>query len=303
MSEQPTGLLQWGQGGIYDAIDDRLVIAAVTRYRTGLTWPIEAEAGTGLNITVRGGWLGVTDCGDRTSAVVGSRVDGTVTARPGSGTDTREDLIWVDPHPDEGTWSMEVITAAESASRFGLILARVMVPANATLASQMDIRPVTARLERRLMMYYEAPGNVLNVVRNETTWGDAAAYTFATAAVPLERGQWYKATFTASAPQMLTSPPNYWEGRIGIGSRTLGQPANAAILGRAAVISYRPTSGGTSYATHAQVEWVFQHPTNAPGVDRIFDGRIWSAGAATYRPWSVGGQGPGLMITVEDIGS
>ena len=52
MSEAPTGPLAWGQAGIYDATDDRLVIAAVTRYRTGLTWPIEARAGTGLNVIV-----------------------------------------------------------------------------------------------------------------------------------------------------------------------------------------------------------------------------------------------------------
>jgi hypothetical protein len=294
MSEQPTGLLQWGQGGIYDAIDDRLVIAAVTRYRTGLTWPIVAEAGTGLNILVRGGWVGVTDCGDRTSAVVGSRVDGTVTANPGSATDTREDFIWVDPHPDEGTWSMAVITSAESASRAGLLLARITVPPNATLASQMDIRPVTAGLERRLMM--QGNWTPVSVPRNEGTWGDAAVYSWATGAMPLEPGQWYRARFTATSPRVVTGS---LEGRIGIGSRTTGQPPNAAILGRASVISYR----GLMNPTHASVEWVFQHPTNAARVERNFDGRIWSAGAGTYHHCSVDDQGPGLQITVEDIGS
>jgi hypothetical protein len=303
MSEQATGALIWGQAGIYDAIDDRLAIAAVTRYRTGLAWPAEPRAGTGLNVIVAGGWVGVTDCGDRTSAVVGSRTDMTVTAAPGPGTGTREDLIWVDPQPDAGTWTMRVIPEAASGTLPGLMIGRITVPANATLASQMDIRAVGASLERRLMMYYQAPDQVLNVVRNEQTWGDAAQYTFATGALPLEPGQWYKATFTASSPMMLTSPPGYWEGRIGIGSRTQGQPANAAVLGRAAVISYRPSSGGTNYATHAQVEWVFRHPPNAARVNTNFDGRIWSAGAATYRPWSIGSQGPGLQITVEDIGS
>ena len=112
MSEAPTGPLAWGQAGIYDAIDDRLVIAAVTRYRTGLTWPIEAAAGSGLNVIVRGGWVGVADCGDRTSAVVGSRVDTTITAIPGPATGSREDLIWVDTQPDAGTWVMRVITAS-----------------------------------------------------------------------------------------------------------------------------------------------------------------------------------------------
>lgn len=294
MSEQPTGLLAWGQGGIYDALDDRLVIAAVTRYRTGLTWPIEAAAGAGLNITVRGGWLGVTDCGDRTSAVVGARTDSTVTASPGDATQTREDFIWVDPHPDEGTWSMIVIPGSASASRAGLLLARINVPANATLASQMDIRPVTAGLERRLMM--QAQSTPVSVPRNEGTWGDASAYTLATLNMPLEPGQWYRARYTASSPRVVTGS---LEGRIGIGSRTLGQPANAAVLGRASVISYR----GLMNPTHASVEWVFQHPTNAARVERVFDGRIWTAGAGTYHHCSVGDQGPGLQITVEDIGS
>jgi hypothetical protein len=294
MSEQATGSLIWGQAGIYDAIDDRLAIAAVTRYRTGLAWPAEPRAGTGLNVIVAGGWVGVTDCGDRTSAVVGSRTDMTVTANPGSGV-SREDLIWVDPQPDAGTWSMRVIPEAASGGLPGVMIGRITVPPDATLASQMDIRPVGASLERRLMMYAE--WTPVNVLRGEVTWGDANIYTFATGPVPLEPGQWYKATFTANSPMAVSGS---LQGRIGIGARTQGQPPNASDLGRASVISYRQLANAN---THAEVEWVFRHPPNAARVLRVFDGRIWAAGTGTYYHCTVGNQGPGLQITIEDIGS
>lgn len=296
MSEAPTGPLAWGQGGIYDAIDDRLVIAAVTRYRTGLTWPIEAAAGTGLNVIVSGGWVGVADCGDRTSAVVGSRVDTTITAIPGPATGSREDLIWVDTQPDAGTWIMRVITEGDAAGRFGLEIGRIVVPANATLASQMDIRPIGARLERRLML--QNVFSQLGQNRNEQLWGDASVNTFAIGHVLLEPGQWYKARFTANSPMPVTGTLN---GRIGIGMRTEGQPANASELGRANVIAYRQLLN----AQAAEVEWVFRHPPTSLPVSKMFDGRIWAAGTGTFQVQTLAAAqfGPGLQITVEDIGS
>ena len=297
MSEAPTGTLAWGQGGIYDAIDDRLVIAAVTRYRTGLTRPIVARAGTGLNVIVSGGWLGVTDCGDRTSAVVGSRTDTTITAIPGPPTGSREDLIWVDPQPDAGTWLMQVITEADAAGRAGLLIARITVPANETLASAMDIYPVTAALERRLMM--QTQWTQVNVLRNETTWGAASAYTWTTLPMPLEPGQWYRARFTANSPVVVTAGSSL-NGRIGIGSRTVGQPPNAADLGRANAISLPPD---TAPRKPPRSSGYFGTRPTPPRVTRKFDGRIWSVGAGGYYHCSVGGDGPGLQITVEDIGS
>ena len=294
MTEAPTGPLAWGQAGIYDAIDDRLVIAAVTRYRTGLTWPVEAAAGSGLNVIVRGGWVGIADCGDRTSAVVGSRVDTTVTAIPGPATGSRRDLIWVDTQPDAGTWVMRVITEAEAAGRFGLEIGVIIVPANATLASQMDIRATSASLERRLMLQFgwtPAP-----VARNESSWNAAAANTYAVGHVTLEPGQWYRARFTASSPQNVTGTLN---GRIGIGMRTEGQPPNAAEMGRANFLRYAQVGA----ATHAEVEWVFRHGTGETRVSKMFDGRIWADGVGTYYVCSRSDGGTGLQITVEDIGS
>ena len=166
--------------------------------------------------------------------MVGSRVDTTITAIPGPATGSREDLIWVDTQPDAGTWIMRVITEGEAASRFGLEIGRINVPANATLASQMDIRPIGARLERRLML--QNVFSQLGQNRNEQLWGDAWVNTFAVGHVLLEPGQWYKARFTANSPLAVTGTLN---GRIGIGMRTEGQPANASELGRANAIAYR----------------------------------------------------------------
>lgn len=295
MTEAPIGSLAWGQAGIYDAIDDRLVIAAVTRNRTGLTWPVVARAGTGLNVIVEGGWVGVTDCGDRTSAVVGSRTDTTTVAIPGPATGERRDLIWVDPQPDEGRWTMRVINESAQPA-FGLALAVIIVPANATTAAQMDIRPASASLERRLMLqatWTEA----LNVLRNEQTWADAQAFTFGLGNVPLEPGQWYRVKFTANSPLMFDG--STLNGRIGVGMRTAGQPANASELGRANVIAYRQYGA----AQAAEVEWVFRHPPGSPRVERMFDGRIWAAGAGRFYLHTIGNQGPGLQMTCEDLGS
>ena len=112
----------------------------------------------------------------------------------------------------------------------------------------------------------------------------------------LETGQWYKARFTANSPMAVSGTLN---GRIGIGMRTEGQPANASELGRANVIAYRQTGA----AQAAEVEWVFRHPATSPPVSKMFDGRIWAAGTGTFQVQTIGNLGPGLQLTVEDIGS
>ena len=175
MSEQPTGKLAWGQAAAYDAIDDRSVIAAVTRNRTGLVWPPTVRAGTGMNIILEAGWLGVASCGDHTSAVAGSRLDQVIPANPGPATGSRDDWLWCDTEPDSGVWSLVVIPRSAAVGRFGMPLAYITVPANATSASQLTIVPVSAELERRLLGYDE---------RNDTrtasgqTWETADTITW-----------------------------------------------------------------------------------------------------------------------------
>ena len=128
MTETPTGRLAWGQAGVYDAIDDRAVIRALSGGRLGLVAPVSIAAGAGLNVVIAGGWLGVADCGDRTSAVVGSQAENVVQANPGPATGERTDYVWCDLEPDDGTWSLAVIPAATSAGRPGIPIATIVVP-------------------------------------------------------------------------------------------------------------------------------------------------------------------------------
>jgi hypothetical protein len=287
----PSGKLAWGQAGNYDAVDDRQVIAAVTRNRLGLVWPATVTPSTGMNIVLEGGWLGVASCGDRTSAVVGSRLDEVIAALPGPATGSREDVLWCDTEPDEGLWSLRVINRSETASRPGLPLAWITAPANATLATDLNIRPVQAELERRLMRHVgwdDTRTGFATVWENADTiiWGDALA----------EPGQWYRVRFTANSPMALTGSP---EGRIGIGQRLAGSPESASLLRRASAISYPRLNAPRA----ADVEYIFRHPVTAAPVEYSYVGRIWCAGTGTYRVNLVQGQGYGLQLTVEDIGS
>jgi hypothetical protein len=288
----PSGKLAWGQAGNYDAVDDRQVIAAVTRNRLGLVWPSTVTPGSGMTVILQGGWLGVASCGDRTSAVVGSRLDQVINALPGPATGSREDVLWCDTEPDEGVWSLSVITRSDSAGRPGLPLAWITAPANATLATDLTIRPVQAELERRLMRHVgwddTARTGFATVWENADTiiWGDALA----------EPGQWYRVRFTANSPMALTGSP---EGRIGIGRRLAGSPESASLLLRASAISYPRLNAPRA----ADVEAIFRHPVTAAAVEYSYVGRIWCAGTGTYRVNLIGNQGDGLVLTVEDIGS
>jgi hypothetical protein len=291
----PTGKLAWGQAALYDAVDDRAVITAVTRRRLGLIWPVEVRAGAGLQIIITGGWLGVASCGDRSSAVVGSREDSVVMATPGPGTgDPRQDLVWCDTNPDEGTWELRVIPASQAANRPGLPLVEIAAPAGSNLASQMNLVPVDASLERRLMAFGRWAGAAGE--RGDTTWQGAAVGGEIDAPWCLnEPGQWYRVKATWNSVQWRSGSRS---GRIGVGHRPTGQPASAAVLARSSAIIH-PTND-----PHAEsVEWVFRHDKNAAAVSRVFSTRIWSVGAGTYALSGVLGQGDAVQITVEDIGS
>lgn len=293
----PTGRLVWGQAGVYDAIDDRAVIAAVTGYRTGLVRPVEVTAGAGLNVVIAGGWLGVADCGDRTSAVVGSLIEAVVQAIPGPPTGERVDYVWCDVEPDEGQWSLAVIPAAEAAGRPGIPLASITVPANASTAAQMDIRSADVGLERRLLAVAEFTETN---VRTGQTWDTVA--TCATCTATCEPGHWYRVRFTANSTQALTSQFRPPSGRIGLGMRPAGGPDAASQLQRAGVICW-PTEAGAISAMLAEVEFIFRHPLASAPIARSFDGRIWIAGTGSFRTCAVTSQGPGLVISVEDLGT
>ncbi len=137
----PSGLLLWGQAGTYDAVDDRFVITALANRNQGLVAATQISPGSGLNLTVAPGWLGVANCGDATVAVVGSRTTLTVPVPAGPATGTATYYVWCDVNPDAATWQLSVITPADAVGRPGIQLATVVVPANANLASQMTITP------------------------------------------------------------------------------------------------------------------------------------------------------------------
>jgi hypothetical protein len=289
----PTGRLAYGQAGTYDAIDDRSVIRALSNNRTGLVGATEVAAGAGLAVTVAGGWLGIADCGDRTNAVAGSATATVVDASPGPPTGTREDLIWVDVDPDEGTWAMSVIPASASAGRPGLAVGSITVPANATLASQMTIRAGEAMLDRRLWYAEFTETNV----RTGQTWETVGNQAWVQATC--EPGRLYRVRFTANSPMPLTSqyaPPG---GRIGVGMRPLGAPDASSQLLRAGVIAWPIINA----AQHSEIEAIFRHPPAAAPIARWFDGRVWIAGNGSFRASAVTAQGPGLVISVEDMGT
>lgn len=300
----PTGRLAWGQAGSYDAVDDRAVITALSRNRTGLVRPPDIVAGSGLQILIRGGWLAVASCGDRSSAVVGDRADSVVMANPGPGTGSREDVIWCDTYPDEGFWELSIISLAEAVGRPGVPLAGLVVPANANLASQMTIIPLDASLDRRLLGH--ATYNVVvtpGMGWNYSTWGQAAGANFSTQDVIMEPGQWYRVRCVAKNPDLLQpATGGGYVGRIGVGYRTSGQPVANSVLAAETCISYAALSRPTT----AMVEWVFRHAKSDQQVVRQFDARMWHEGGGSvfrFGSRNGGGNQPHLVLTVEDIGS
>ena len=293
----PSGKLAWGQAGSYDAVDDRLVITAVTRGRIGLVAPTVVEAGAGLTLILRGGWLGVATCGDRTSAVVGAREDLPVQALAGPPTgQPRQDVLWCDTNPDEGSWSVSVLTEGQTFGRFGLPLAYITVPVNANLASQFTIIPADAQLERRLLSYTTQSFDVGLGGWNYTSWGQANGINTASLMCVMEPGQWYRVRFDSHG---CTSIEGSLQGRIGVGYRTAGQPSDASQLMRTRAIPWAVTNREAP----ASCEYVFRHDPSAQRVNRVFDGRLWLLFAGLYRPTSAAQTGPQCVLTVEDIGS
>jgi len=139
----PSGILAWGQAGQYNGIDDRLVIRSLSAQGPaplfGLTLAPTAVAGSGLAINV-GPWHAIVDCGDGTSAVIGSRSATSINETAG-GASVRTDYLWADINPDGATWTMNVITQAAASGRTGVQLATITVPASAATSAAMTIVP------------------------------------------------------------------------------------------------------------------------------------------------------------------
>jgi hypothetical protein len=295
----PTGKLAYGQPQNYDAVDDRSVIAAVTNGRVGLVRPVVVQAGTGLQVIIRANWVGVASCDDSTSAVVGSREDQIVQAIPGPATGSREDVVWCDTNPDEGTWELVVIPRNQSIGRAGIPLVWITVPANANLASQMTMRSVDASIERRALSVSYMPSSAGFNDYDATSWAAAVNRGVESQPVYVEPGQWYRVRYYAACPSVVGTLQSL-EGRIGIGQRTEGQAAVLATLMRGAVICWVRLG----VPVIAEIDYVFRHSLSDLAVWRVFDGRIWSNGPARIRPGGYTELGPYVQtLTVEDIGS
>jgi hypothetical protein len=286
----PSGLLMWGQAGAYDAINDRLVIAAVTGKRTGLVGWVTATAGSGLQITVKGGWLGIAACGDGTSAVVGSTTDQVVTCNPGPASGSRTDYIWCDVQPDQGTWSLTVVDASTVGSRTGLPLVTLTVPANATLATQMTIAPYPPTLEKRLLA---SAATTDTNTRTATAWGGAT--TVITAVATCLPGHYYRVR--AITDSFMGVAAGSLDARGGIGYRAAGAADATSTLMRSTCIALPAINRPTMLA----VEYVFGHPAAGAPVARNFDARYWIA-SGSFRVCGRTDQGAALSISVEDMG-
>lgn len=303
MTIAPGGKLAWGQGANYDAADDRAVITAVTGGRVGLVRPVYVRAGAGLNVIVEGGWVGVAGCNDLTSAVIGSRDELTVQASPGPATGSREDYVWADTNPDDGTFELRVITRAQAAGRPGIPLVNITAPANSNTAAAMTLRPVDAAIERRLMSYTYRNDSA---IYSSTSFLASTAQELASSEVTMEPGQWYRVRYQTSSAQLVNAPNNFRENgecRIGIGYRTAGQAPALSTLAREAAINFSYVGGVTPGYQQAECEWVFRHSVTDSRFERVFTGRMWGLlGGVQYR---VNGPlaGQPQMLTVEDIGS
>jgi|SRR5215831_367700 len=138
----PTGLLEWGQSGNYNGIDDRQVIAALAQgCALGIVGaPPTLTAQSGLTIAI-GPWAAIVNCGDGTRAVIGSRTTQTIAETAGGGS-ARTDVIWADINVDGGSWSASIVASPVSPTRTGVALGTITVPAGAATAAAMTFTPV-----------------------------------------------------------------------------------------------------------------------------------------------------------------
>jgi hypothetical protein len=135
----PEGLLQWGQAGDYDAVDDRMVITALAGGRLGLVRPPTMAPATGMNMNL-GPWTALVAAGDGTTAVIGDR-DPKVVPLVAGGAAARSETLWADVDADAADWHMHVLTAPELVGRSGLALGTIDTPVNANAASALTLRP------------------------------------------------------------------------------------------------------------------------------------------------------------------
>ena len=140
-----TGQFEYGQGGTYQAADDRRMITALATPRgAGVVTPVALTAGAGLNVVVAAGWLAVASAGDGTLGVLGSPSAITVPGNAGDPGAARTDALWADVSPTTGLFTLSIMPQSSTPGRIGLQLATITVPANANLSSAFTLTPTVA---------------------------------------------------------------------------------------------------------------------------------------------------------------
>jgi len=135
-----TGVLDWGQAGNYNAVNDRLVIRALAGPQFfGLVLAPTMAAGSGLAVNI-GPWMAIVDAGDGTSAVVGNPSAGSINQTAG-GASSRTDVLWADINVDATSqWSLSWLPSPVT-GRTGVALGTATVPASAATAAAMTFAP------------------------------------------------------------------------------------------------------------------------------------------------------------------
>jgi hypothetical protein len=139
----PTGLLVWGQGGTYNALNDRAAINALANLTPGLVKGPTFTAGSGLAVNI-GPFSAIVSCGDSSLAVAASTSAVTVTETAGPGSGSRTDIVWLDIDPTAATWSINLRTQADTVGRLGYKLGQITMPQGSNLASQATLTPAVA---------------------------------------------------------------------------------------------------------------------------------------------------------------
>jgi hypothetical protein len=130
--------IAWGQAAVYNAIDDRMVITALSRGQTGLARAPTLTPGASNNVVV-GPWLALVDAGDGTIAVATSRTNSNIPIPGGPPSGSRTDVLWLDIDVDSGYWTLGPLAQSSTVGRLGLSLGTVTVPQGVSAASGMTL--------------------------------------------------------------------------------------------------------------------------------------------------------------------
>jgi hypothetical protein len=293
-----SGLLAYGQAGVYNGVDDRQVITTLAGGRTGLmTRPqLTAVAGT-LTMTLAAGWWAVADCMDGTSAVIGSRQSVTipVSAGPASGS-ARTDYVWADVDPNGATWTISLITSAQTAGRAGILLGTLSVPVGAGTASLMTFTPQPARMPLARGVLAAVTFADPATDRRATSFS-AGATIMATPLLALDTGRWYRARWRTpdAAVTNASGTMTAWNNWLGVSFVSSPTASGGWVaLGPEHTFGMRM---GLSLRSTLTAEYVF---TGLAGQHR-FAVRSW-IGSGWGAGYGLDIDQRGMILTAEDLG-